>query len=163
MLLSSTSSTPTRFDPFPSRIAPRKSFFVHILRSTPGPHYADSNLLCTNLTTKHQKTSKHLSPLKKIASNTLHQTSITQILPNRPYTYGRIVFMLAWQAFLNSFPIINWCCLTTQCNTTLNMLQPCHKNSLLLAHKVLEGSFSFNVTSMAPLGTEVLVHMKLNC
>jgi hypothetical protein len=61
-----------------------------------------------------------------------------------------------------SFPITNWCRLTTQCNTTLNMLHPCCQNPLLLAHKVLEGSFSFNTTPMAPLSTEVLLHMKPN-
>ena len=61
-----------------------------------------------------------------------------------------------------SFPIANWCRLTTQCDTTLNMLRPCCQNSLLLAHEALEGSFSFNATPMAPLGTEVLVHIKPN-
>ncbi len=37
-----------------------------------------------------------------------------------------------------SFPIANWCCLTTQCNATLNMLRPCCQNPLLLAHEALE-------------------------
>ena len=45
---------------------------------------------------------------------------------------------------------------------TLNMLRPCCQNPLLLAHKALKGNFSFNATPMAPLGTEVLVHMKPN-
>jgi hypothetical protein len=62
-----------------------------------------------------------------------------------------------------SFPIANWCHFTTQCNTTLNMLRPCCENPLLLAHKAKEGFFSFDVTPMAPLDTEVLVHMKSNC
>jgi hypothetical protein len=62
-----------------------------------------------------------------------------------------------------SFPIANWCGLTTQCNTTLNMLCLCPQNPLLLAHEVLKGLFSFNATPMAPLGTEVFVHMKPNC
>jgi hypothetical protein len=61
-----------------------------------------------------------------------------------------------------SFPIANWCCLTTQCNATFSMLRPCCQNPLLSAHKALEGLFSFNATPMAPLGTEVLVHMKPN-
>ncbi len=60
------------------------------------------------------------------------------------------------------FSIANWCCLTTQCNATLNMLRPCCQNPLILAHEALEGLFSFNATPMAPLGTEVLVHMKPN-
>jgi len=59
-----------------------------------------------------------------------------------------------------SFPIANWCRLTKQCDTTLNMLRPCHQNPLLSAHEALEGSFSFDATPMASLGTEVLVHMK---
>jgi hypothetical protein len=61
-----------------------------------------------------------------------------------------------------SFPIANWCRLTKQCDTTLNMLRPCCQNPLLSAHEALEGSFSFDATPMAPLGTEVLVHMKPN-
>jgi hypothetical protein len=61
-----------------------------------------------------------------------------------------------------SFPIANWCCLTTQCDATLSMHHPCCQNPLLLAHEAREGSFSFAATPMAPLGTEVLVHMKPN-
>jgi hypothetical protein len=38
-----------------------------------------------------------------------------------------------------------------------------YQNSLLLAHKALEGSFSLDAAPMAPLGTEVLIHMKVNC
>jgi hypothetical protein len=62
-----------------------------------------------------------------------------------------------------SFPIANWCRLTMQCNTTLNMLRSCHQNPLLLAQELLKGLFSFDATSMVPLGTEVLMHMKPNC
>jgi hypothetical protein len=61
-----------------------------------------------------------------------------------------------------SFSKANWCRLTPQCDATLNMLHACWKNPLLLAHKVLKGLFSFNATPMAPLGTEVLIHMKPN-
>jgi hypothetical protein len=43
------------------------------------------------------------------------------------------------------------------------MLHPCRQNPLLWAQKALKGLFSFNATPMAPLGKEVLVHMKLNC
>ncbi len=62
-----------------------------------------------------------------------------------------------------SFPSTNWCRLTMQCNATLNMLCLHHQNPLLLAHKALKGSFSFDATPTAPLGTEVLVHIKSNC
>jgi hypothetical protein len=54
------------------------------------------------------------------------------------------------------------CRLTAQ-YATLSMLCPFCQNSLLLAHKALEGLFYFNATPMAPLGTEVIVHMKPNC
>jgi hypothetical protein len=36
------------------------------------------------------------------------------------------------------------------------------QKTLLLAHEALKGSFSFDATPMAPLDTEVLVHMKPN-
>ena len=42
------------------------------------------------------------------------------------------------------------------------MLRPGRQNPLQLAHEALEGSFSFEATPMAPLGTEVLVHIKSN-
>jgi hypothetical protein len=42
----------------------------------------------------------------------------------------------------------------------LNMMRPCCLNPLLSMHKALEGTFSFDATLMAPLGTEVLVHQK---
>jgi hypothetical protein len=43
---------------------------------------------------------------------------------------------------------------------TLNMMRPCRLNPLLLAHEAMDGSFSFNATPLAPLGTEVLIHFK---
>jgi hypothetical protein len=71
-------------------------------------------------------------------------------------------FLAGMAGLPNLFFIANWCRLTTQCDATLNMLRPCRQNPLLSAHKALEGSFSFDATPMAPLGTEVLVHMKYN-
>ena len=47
-----------------------------------------------------------------------------------------------------SFPIANWCRLTTQSDMMLNM------------YEAMDGSFSFDVTPLAPLGTEVLIHLK---
>jgi hypothetical protein len=47
-----------------------------------------------------------------------------------------------------------------QSNAMLNMMCPCCLNPLLLAHKALEGTFLFDATPMALLGTEVLVHQK---
>jgi hypothetical protein len=43
---------------------------------------------------------------------------------------------------------------------TLNMMHPCCLNPLLSVHKAMEGSFLFNATPLAPLGTKVLVHLK---
>jgi hypothetical protein len=59
-----------------------------------------------------------------------------------------------------SFPIANWCRLTAQTGMMLNMMRPCRLNPLLLAHEAIDGSFSFNATPLAPLGTEVLIHLK---
>jgi hypothetical protein len=43
---------------------------------------------------------------------------------------------------------------------TLNMMCPCCLIPLLSAHKAMDGLFSFDATPLAPLGTEVLVHLK---
>jgi hypothetical protein len=59
-------------------------------------------------------------------------------------------------------PIANWCCLIDQTDFALNMLGPCHQNPALLAFKALEGSYSFDATPIAPLGTNVLAHHKPN-
>jgi hypothetical protein len=40
-------------------------------------------------------------------------------------------------------------------------MRPCCLNPLLSAHKAMEGSFLFDATPLAPLGTKVLVHLKL--
>jgi hypothetical protein len=50
-----------------------------------------------------------------------------------------------------TFPIANWCCLTNQCDYTINMLCACHQNSLLSVFEAMEGLFSFDATPMAPL------------
>jgi hypothetical protein len=57
------------------------------------------------------------------------------------------------------FLIANWCQLTPQSDMTLNMM-PCCLNPHLSAHKAMEGLFLFDATPLAPLGTEVLVHLK---
>jgi hypothetical protein len=60
-----------------------------------------------------------------------------------------------------SFPITNWCRLTSQCDYTINMLCPCCQNILLSAFEVMEGSYLFDATPMVPPGTKVLLHLKL--
>jgi hypothetical protein len=60
-----------------------------------------------------------------------------------------------------SYPIVNWCQLTEQCNLTLNMMRPCRQNPALSAFEAMEGLYSFDATPMAPPGTKVLlVHHK---
>jgi hypothetical protein len=63
---------------------------------------------------------------------------------------------------LKTFPIANWYCLTNQAYFTLNMLWPCRQNPALSAFEALKGSYSFNATPMALLGTKVLAHHKSN-
>ena len=96
---------PMRFDLFPSRIGPKKKFFVHIARSTSGSHYAVSNLSYTNLTTKHPRMSKPLLPPSKLTSSTLPRTSIAQTPPNVLYAHGRIIFSMGWQDYQNHSPL----------------------------------------------------------
>ncbi len=43
---------------------------------------------------------------------------------------------------------------------TLNMMRSCCLNPLLSAHEAMDGLFLFDATSLAPLGTKVLVHLK---
>jgi hypothetical protein len=72
------------------------------------------------------------------------------------------LFLSGIAGLLKTFPIANWCCLTNQTDFTLNMLRPCRQNPVLLAFETLKGSYSFNATPMAPLGTKVLAHHKPN-
>jgi hypothetical protein len=71
-------------------------------------------------------------------------------------------FLLGIAGLPKTFPIVNWCHLPNQRDFTLNMLWPCCQNLALLAFKALEGSYSFDATPMAPLGTQVLAHHKPN-
>jgi hypothetical protein len=67
-----------------------------------------------------------------------------------------------------SFPIANWCCLTNQCNYTINMLCPCCQNPLLSAFDfdAMEGPYLFDAASMAPSctpQTNLLQVMEFSC
>ena len=50
--------------------------------------------------------------------------------------------------------------MTEQCDITLNMMRPCTLNPLLSAFEAMEGMYSFDATPMAPMGTEMLLHLK---
>ena len=54
----------------------------------------------------------------------------------------------------------NWCRMTEQCNITLNMMRLCTINPKLLAFEAMEGTYLFDATPMAPVGTEILMHLK---
>jgi len=57
-----------------------------------------------------------------------------------------------------TFPLRLWCYLIPQSVLTLNLLRPSQINPNLSAHAQLHGDFDFNATSLAPPGTEVLIH-----
>ena len=59
-----------------------------------------------------------------------------------------------------SFRMANWCRMCEQCDITLNMMRPCTTNPKLSAFEAMEGMYSFDATPMAPVGTEILMHIK---
>ena len=59
-----------------------------------------------------------------------------------------------------SFRMSNWCKMCEQSDITLNMMRPCTTNPLLSAFEAMEGTYSFDATPMAPVGTEMLMHLK---
>ena len=52
------------------------------------------------------------------------------------------------------FPLFLWCKLLLQAEMTLNLVRPCRFNPKLSAYESLEGSFSYNRTPLAPLGSK---------
>ena len=54
-----------------------------------------------------------------------------------------------------------WCRFIPQTVMTLNMLQQLSINPKLSAHDQLFGTFNYNHTPLAPLGTKVIIHEKL--
>ena len=59
-----------------------------------------------------------------------------------------------------SFKMANWCKMLEQADITLNMMRPCTLNPNLSAFEAMEGMYSFDATPMAPIGTEMLMHLK---
>ena len=59
-----------------------------------------------------------------------------------------------------SFPITQWDQLLEQAEITLNLLHVARVNPKLSAYAYLCGSFNFNKTPLARLGTKVAVHIK---
>jgi hypothetical protein len=56
------------------------------------------------------------------------------------------------------FPLHLWCRLLPQATATLNLLRTSRLNSRLSAQEHLNGTFDFNRTPLAPLGTKVVLH-----
>jgi hypothetical protein len=56
------------------------------------------------------------------------------------------------------FPLHLWCRLLPQATATLNLLRTSRLNSRLSAEEHLNGTFNFNCTPLAPLGTKVILH-----
>ena len=59
-------------------------------------------------------------------------------------------------------PMYLWEKLLDQVQTTLYMLRLSRRNPKTSGHKILEGTFDYNRTHLAPPGTKVIVHNKPN-
>lgn len=57
----------------------------------------------------------------------------------------------------------NWCKDLEQTDITLNMMGPCTQTPNLLEHEAMEGMFSFDAKTMAPIGTQCMIHVKPGC
>jgi hypothetical protein len=90
-----------------------------------------------------------------------------QLVP--PHSHRRNAAERAIQTFKNhfvavlcgtdkSFPLHLWCHLLPQVTATLNLLRTSRLNPRLLAKEHLNGTFDFNRTPLAPLGTKVVLH-----
>jgi len=60
------------------------------------------------------------------------------------------------------FLIAYWCRLTPQIDFCVNIVRKCRQNPLLTAWAAMEGEFHFDATPIAPPGSEMLMHEKLN-
>ena len=61
-----------------------------------------------------------------------------------------------------AFPVNEWDRLLDQAFLTLNLLRTFRINPNLSAHAFLFGNYNFNATPIAPPGTKVVVHIKVN-
>ena len=61
-----------------------------------------------------------------------------------------------------AFPIDNWCSLLPQIELGVNIVRPCRRNPRLSAWAATEGEIHFDLTPIAPSGTEMLMHEKPN-
>jgi hypothetical protein len=61
-----------------------------------------------------------------------------------------------------NFPLHLWDRLLEQATITLNLLRPACRNTNMSAHQMLNGTFDYNRTPLAPPGTKILIHEKPN-
>jgi hypothetical protein len=59
-----------------------------------------------------------------------------------------------------AFPLHLWDRLIDQATITLNLLRPARRNPKMSAHQMLNGTFDYNRTPMAPPGTKIVVNEK---
>jgi hypothetical protein len=59
------------------------------------------------------------------------------------------------------FPMHLWDRLLEQASITLNLLRPSRRHPKISAYNMLEGTFDYNKTPLAPPGTKVIIHEKL--
>ena len=59
-------------------------------------------------------------------------------------------------------PMHLWYRLLEQAKIMLNMIKPPRHNPKISAHAILEGTFYYNITPLAPSGTKVIVYDKPN-
>ena len=57
-----------------------------------------------------------------------------------------------------TFPITLWCNLLPQIDLSVNIVRKCRQNPLLSARAAMEGKYHFDSTSIAPAGSELLMH-----
>jgi hypothetical protein len=151
---------PTSLRQSQSRTKQNKISSVPTKSPTSTCQVAGSNLAFTRWTTKPQRMLKFIQ---------FQQTTLQYTPPDIHCTNSAKQAICTWKNYFTagtaslpkSFPIANRCCLTNQCDYTINMLHPCRQNSLLSAFEAMEGSYIFDATPIAPPGTKVLVHLKL--
>jgi hypothetical protein len=122
-------------------------------------------LVDRGFTPKHQRLDNEA--LAGFKSNLRQKGIDFQLVP--PHNHCRNAAERAIQTFKNHFvailcctdklfPLHLWCRLLPQATTTLNLLRTSCLNSRLSAEEHLNGTFDFNRTPLAPLGTKVVLH-----
>lgn len=122
-------------------------------------------LVDRGFTPNHQRLDNEASTAYK--SNLRRKGIDFQLVP--PHNHRRNAAERAIQTFKNHFvailcgtdklfPLHLWCRLLPQATATLNLLRSSRLHPQLSAEAHLNGSFDFNRTPLAPLGTQVILH-----